>query len=99
MLNERVDVEIYGRKLTVEMEGLTQLEVHSLAQLVSDKMADIAKDSKIVDSSKLAILTALEVAAENQKLRDQLENLRVVEERKIDSMVLALEQVLEPSSS
>lgn len=99
MLNERVDVEIYGRKLTVEMEGLTQLEVHSLAQLVSDKMADIARESKIVDSSKLAILTALEVAAENQKLRDQLENLRVVEERKIDSMVLALEQVLEPSSS
>jgi cell division protein ZapA (FtsZ GTPase activity inhibitor) len=95
MINDKIDVEIYGRKLTVEMEGLTQLEAHALARLVSERMAEIATESKIVDSSKLAILTALELAAEKEKLREQLENLRNIEERKIDGMILELEKALE----
>jgi cell division protein ZapA (FtsZ GTPase activity inhibitor) len=95
MLNDKVEIEIYGRKLTVEMEGLTQLEVHSLASMVSDRMNDIAKESKIVDSSKLAILTAMEMAAENQRLKTQLEDLALVEERKLDAMTVSLQKALE----
>ena len=66
MLNDKIDIEVCGRKLTVEMEGLTQLEVLSLAREVSERMQDIARESKMVDTQKLAILTAMELAADVQ---------------------------------
>ena len=79
MISDKVDVEIYGRKLTIEMEGLNQLEINSLAQLVDQRMRQIAEEQKIVDSSKLAILTALEVAAELQRLKSKMEDFDAVE--------------------
>lgn len=96
MLNDKLDVEIYGRKLTIEMEGLNQLEVNALAVLVDERMREIAKESKIVDSSKLAILTALEIAAELQKLKSRVEDFNVVEGKQVDRMLLSLEKALEP---
>lgn len=94
MSNDKVDVEIYGRKMTIEMEGLSELEVNALANKVDERMRQIAKESKIVDSSKLAILTALEVAAEHEKLRARLEGLGEAEERHLDGMIVALEKAL-----
>jgi len=97
MLNDKVEIEVYGRKLLVEMEGLTHFDIHTLAQTVSERMTEIARESKVVDSSKLAILTAMEIAAENQRMRTQLEGLAAVEERKLDGMLLALEKAVESS--
>lgn len=94
MINDKVDVEIYGRKMTIEMEGLSVLEVNALANKVDERMRQIAKESKIVDSSKLAILTALEIAAEHEKLRSRLEDLDKSEERHLDGMIVALEKAL-----
>lgn len=91
MLNEKVDIEIRRYKLTVEMEGLTQLEVHSLARIVSEKMAEIERDSNVVDTYKLAMLTALELAAEIDRLKSQHENQRLMEDRKVDEMIVALQ--------
>ena len=95
MLNEKVEIEIRGRKLTVEMEGVTPLEVQSLAQTVNERMTLIEKESKIVDSSKLAILTALEIAADNQRLHMQLKDLSLIEERKVDAMTVSLQKALD----
>ena len=95
MLNEKVEIEIRGRKLTIEMEGVTPLEVQALAQTVNDRMAQIEKESKVVDSSKLAILTALEIAAENQRLQMQLKDLSLIEERKVDAMTVSLQKALD----
>ncbi len=96
MLNDKLDVDIYGRKLTIEMEGLNQLEVNALAVMVDERMREIARESKIVDSSKLAILTALEIAAELQKLKSRVEDFNVVEGKQVDRMLLSLEKALEP---
>ena len=96
MVNDKVDIVVRGRKLTVEMEGLSQLEVNSLANLVDERMRQIEKDTKTADSSKLAIMTALDFAAELEKLRSKLADYERLEERKIDGMIVSLEKALEP---
>lgn len=95
MLNEKVDIEIRRYKLTVEMEGLTQLEVNALAQVVSDKMAEIEKDSNVVDTYKLALLASLELAGELMRLKTQQDNQRMVEDRKLDEMLVTLQNAVE----
>ncbi|MEE8424240.1 MAG: cell division protein ZapA [Elusimicrobiota bacterium] len=94
MLNEKVDVVIAGRKFTIEMEGLSQLEISSIAQLVNDRMERIKEEQKVVDSSKLAIMTALEIAAELQKLKSKMEDFDAVEQKKVDKMLVSLTKVL-----
>src|ERR1051325_3384811 len=97
MINEKVEIEVYGRKLNIEIEGLTQLEIHSLAQELTEKMEKIARESEIVDSSKLAILTALETLGEMARLRAQHEIHRNAQERAMDQMIVQLETSLASS--
>lgn len=95
MLNEKVDIEIRRYKLTVEMEGLTPIEIVSLAQMVSEKMKEIEKQSEVVDSYKLALLTAMELAGEAARLKSQHQNQRTLEDRKLDEMIVALQNGIE----
>ena len=95
MLNDKVDIEIYGRTLTVEMEGFNQLEVNALANKVDERMRQIAKESQVVDSSKLAILTALEIAAEYERLKNRMADFDKIEGGKVDGMILDLEKSVE----
>ena len=95
MISDKVDVEIYGRKLTIEMEGLNQLEINSLANLVDERMREISKDAKIVDSSKLAIMAALDIAADLHRLKSKTEDFDHIEERKVDRMIVSLQKSLD----
>jgi len=94
-MNEKVEIEIFHRRLTVEMEGLTPMEINSLAQKVSERMNEVHDNNrKIADSSKLAILTALEFAAENYRLKEATATDRLVLERKLDELSLSLQSAL-----
>jgi|SRR5581483_4815097 len=97
MINEKIEIEVYRRKISVEVEGLTPLEIHSLADELTEKMEKVAKESEIVDSSKLAILTALHVMAETSRLKAQYEAQRNAQERALDQMILQLENALQAS--
>ncbi len=97
MINEKFEIEIRRRKITVEIEGMTQLEVHSLAQAVSDKMAEIERESESPDTSKLALLTAMAFGAEFWKLKQQQENLRLAEDRKLEELSSELQRALDSS--
>lgn len=95
MLNEKVDIVVAGRRLTVEMEGLTPIEINSLAQKVSAKMAEIHdQNPKIADTSKIATLAALAFAAEFEKVRSAHETDNRVVEHKVSEMTLALQKAL-----
>ena len=94
-MNEKVDIEIARRRLTVEMEGLTPMQISSLAQRVTDKMAEIsAHNNKIADSSKLAILTALAFAEELLRIKESRDTEMRILERKIDEFTLSLQSTL-----
>lgn len=98
-MNQKVDVVINKRRLTVEIEGLTAMEVVSLAGELSNKMEEIEEKSKIYDSSKLAILTALEYAAEVSRLKASHDDLSRVVEHKLAAMTLSLQKALAADQS
>ncbi len=67
-MNEKVDIQIGSRRLTVEMEGLTPFEIHGLAQKVAERMIELQGQNKTVaDTSKIALLVALSFAADLNK--------------------------------
>lgn len=94
-MNDKVDIEIARRRLTVEIEGLTELEILTLAKTVNDKIQDISANNKnSPDTSKIAILAALEFAADLARVNGVHETARRVVERKIEEMTLSLKTTL-----
>jgi cell division protein ZapA (FtsZ GTPase activity inhibitor) len=94
-MNDKVDIEVFRRKLTVEMEGLTPMEISTLAQKVHDRMSEISdQNNKIADSSKLAILAALFFAAEHEKVRQARSTEQAALERKVEELSLSLRAAL-----
>ena len=94
MLNERVPVEIRRHKLTVEMEGFTQLEILGFAGAVSERMHELEQKTGIVDTYKLALRTCMDFAAELSRLKTQQENERALEDQKLDGMIAGLQSSL-----
>lgn len=94
MLNEKVDIAVYGRKMTVEIEGITPLEIHALAKELGDKMRKIERDQDIVDTSKLAILAALEYLAEIQRLKARQDTVKSAEENAYEQMMISLRNAI-----
>jgi cell division protein ZapA (FtsZ GTPase activity inhibitor) len=67
-VNEKVEVQIGTRRLTVEIEGLTPIEINALAQKVTERMAELQQQNiKVADTSKIALLVALSFAADLDK--------------------------------
>jgi cell division protein ZapA (FtsZ GTPase activity inhibitor) len=94
-MNEKVEIEIAKRRLTVEMEGLTPLQIMELARQVQNKLDEAASHNpNTVDTSKLAILAALEMAAELHQLRDAQAMDRDAVETKLSEFALALKSAL-----
>jgi cell division protein ZapA (FtsZ GTPase activity inhibitor) len=94
-MNEKVDIEIAKRRLTVEMEGLAPLQIQELARQVDEKIRRMAEQNpKIADSSKLAILAALELTAELYQVTDREAIERNAVENKLTEFALSLKSAL-----
>jgi cell division protein ZapA len=90
-----VKVEIYDQTYTVAGD-LEPAYVEDLAQYVDAKMREIARATNLVDSVKVAVLTALAIADELETLRrsqgDGREELRERAERCLKLVERALQQ-------
>jgi cell division protein ZapA len=90
-----VKVEIYDQTYTVAGD-LEPAYVEELAQYVDAKMREIASATNLVDSVKVAVLTALAIADELETLRrsqgDGREKLRERAERCLKLVERALQQ-------
>ncbi|MDE2040091.1 MAG: cell division protein ZapA [Elusimicrobia bacterium] len=94
-MNDKVDIQVFRRRLSVEMEGLTQLEINALAQKVHEKMTEISEENnKLADSSLLAILAALHFAAELEQERRKSAMEQNILERKLEAMAQPLRAAL-----
>ncbi|EPD54228.1 cell division protein ZapA [Paenisporosarcina sp. FSL H8-0542] len=70
----RVSVDIYGQ--TYKMLGSeTSGHMRLVASMVDDKMREINSHNPSLDSSKLAVLTAVNTVHEYVKLKEQVEQL------------------------
>ena len=69
-------VEIYGQHYTLRGDGDGPY-VQELASYVDGKMNDITQNSAVVDSLKVAILAALNIADEYHQLKREIEKQRL----------------------
>ncbi|RCW66349.1 cell division protein ZapA [Saliterribacillus persicus] len=78
---ERTTVTIYGRSYTViGEEGVEQMR--HVAQLVDDKLNEIHTVNKSLDTTSLAVLTALNTMNDYIKLKEEYEVLQNLLEEK-----------------
>lgn len=94
MRGEETVIQIFGREMKVEFEGLTPMEVASLAGQVTEKMREMQQVSGTADSSKLAMLACLHFAAELRLLKEQTTGVERVDERKLDHLIDDLKEAL-----
>lgn len=71
-VNRATEVEIYGRSYTLVSDASPDYLL-GLADLVSTKMAELEQATRTVDTTRLAILTALNLADELCKSKSLLE--------------------------
>jgi cell division protein ZapA (FtsZ GTPase activity inhibitor) len=95
-LNEKVEVQIGTRRLVIDIEGLTPIEINALAQRVSERMTEIQQQhSKIADTSKIALLVALSFAADLDKETRAHEMTRRMLENTAERISQSLRESLE----
>lgn len=94
-MNEKVEVEIARRRLWVEVEGLTPLEINTIANTVNEKIEEAQQQNpKLADTSKLAIYALLNLAADIYKLQQAESTNRKVLENTLDHISKTLQQSL-----
>ena len=98
-MNEKVEVQIGTRRLTVEMEGWTPIEINALAQKVSERVIQMhSHNANVADTSKIALLVALSFAAELDKERQAHDLTRRLLETKAESLSQSLRESLQAGS-
>lgn len=91
---QKISVEIYNRIYELVVDSGDELEYVRTAKEVDDKMREIAKDTNIADTSKLAVLTALNMAYDYNRLKDTKNYSNEVVNKKIDDLVSLLNTVM-----
>ena len=87
------DVEIFGSTYHVRGDKDPEL-LQELAGVVDGKMREIAQQVSTVDTAKIAILAALNIADELMQCRKQQEGERVEIQDKVTRLAERLEGVL-----
>lgn len=98
-MNEKVEVQIGTRRLVVEMEGWTPIEINALAQKVSERVGQMqSHNTNVADTSKIALLVALSFAAELDRERSAHDMTRRLLENKAESLSQSLRESLQAGS-
>jgi cell division protein ZapA len=87
-------VQILGHEYPVEANTGDELYVHRLAQFVQEKMQELKNESKIIDSYKLAVLTAMNIADELFRMQEQKGTSSKADEEKAEEMIQLLDNLL-----
>ena len=99
MTTVRATVEIFGQRLGLRADGdATRLQ--ELAHFVDTRMREVADRTSSVDTVKIAVLTALNIADELFQERESDQDARQKQlEEQAESLVLRIEQALEPEET
>jgi cell division protein ZapA len=94
--DDSITVEIYDQ--TYHLQGGTDPQyVQQLAESLDEKMREIADATQTVDSLKVAVLAALTMADEVQRLRKENQELSESLGEKTEACIRVLDSVLEQS--
>lgn len=70
----RITVDIYGQQYSI-VGTESSSHIRLVASIVDDKMREISAKNPTLDTSKLAVLTAVNIVHEYTKLKDEYERL------------------------
>ena len=91
-VNESVRVEIYDQ--SYNLRGTDPEYIHKLAEYVDTKMRTVAQQTQTVDSLRLAVLAALNIADEFHVLKRKYEGVAGEYRQRADNLSGALDEVL-----
>jgi cell division protein ZapA len=94
ILSDRVRVQIFGREYEMDPGGLTPLEVQSLAAFVDEKMREISSEFNLVDTQKIAVLAAINIALDYLQLNEKGQSKGQDLTARLDEMEKALNKAL-----
>lgn len=95
LMNEKLRVQIYGRDYELDPGGLTPLEANRLAGYVDGKMREISTTFNIVDTQKIAVLAALNIALEmSQQQNASSKALSAPDDQAVQAMIATLDKSL-----
>ena len=92
--NNTLRVRIFGKEYELDPGNLTPLEASHLASYVDQKMREIAEKLGVVDTQKIAVLAALNIAFELTAQRPAQETLSRGDEAKIKGMLASMDKAL-----
>lgn len=73
--NSRViKVDIFGESYSLKTDA-PEAQVREIVKLVNDKMQQLAQGKSVINTKKLAVWAALDLAAELQELRGRCDRL------------------------
>lgn len=89
-----LSIKILGRTYDVEAVPGDELFISSLAAYLEERLMEIHKVTGIVDTQKMAILAALNIADELFRLKNSKENISGVLDKKADEMIQVLDSAV-----
>lgn len=94
LVSEKIRVKIFGKEYELDPGNLTPLEASQLASYVDQKMREISEKLNIVDTQKIAVLAALNIAFELSQPSADDNALSQEDEKKLEGLAVALEKAL-----
>jgi cell division protein ZapA len=90
----KVSVKIRGCVYDVEAAPGDELLIHSLAEYLEQKIAEVERDTGFVDTQKCAVMAAMNIADELFRLRNSKENISGFLDKKADELIHILDKAL-----
>lgn len=94
MSQDKIVIKIFGREYEVNSEE-DPLHIYAVASFVDQKMKEISHITNIVDTNKVAVLAALNIADELFKLKESKDFLGDSIDKKTEELVKLLKAALE----
>lgn len=88
-------VQIMGHEYPVEANPGDELYVNRLAQYLEEKMKEMKSESNIIDSYKLAVMSAMNITDELFRLQEAKGSSSKTMESKAEELIVLLDRALE----
>jgi cell division protein ZapA len=99
MATVRATVEIFGQRLGLRADG-DEARIQEIARFVDNRMREVADRSSSVDTVKIAVLTALNIADELFQERETDQDSRQKRlEKQAERLVTKIEEALKPGEA
>lgn len=99
MTTVRATVEIFGQRLGLRADG-DEARIQEIARFVDSRMREVADRSSSVDTVKIAVLTALNIADELFQERETDQDSRQMKmEKQAERLVTRIEEAMKPGEA